>query len=43
MQTNEDNALDLIELGSVTGDTQGEGGFFPETYIGMTKLAISED
>lgn len=43
MQTNDDRALELVELGSVTGDTQGQGGPYPEAFIGMTKLGISED
>ena len=43
MQTNEDRGLELIELGTVTGETQGEGGPYPEAFIGMTKLGISDD
>ncbi|HEX8215696.1 MAG TPA: benenodin family lasso peptide [Allosphingosinicella sp.] len=43
MQKNEDRELDLIELGSVTGDTQGRGGPYAEFVIGMTKNGISED
>ncbi|MGQ0588640.1 MAG: hypothetical protein ACT4N8_03780 [Sphingosinicella sp.] len=43
MQKVENRDLELIELGSVTGDTRGEGGPYPESFIGMTKGTISAD
>ena len=43
MQTNEDRALVLVELGSVTADTLGEGGPHVESFIGMTKGGLSAD
>lgn len=43
MRTNEDNALELVELGSVTADTQGKGGPFPETYVGMTIPGLTDE
>jgi len=43
MQTLENRELELIELGSVTGDTLGEGGPYLESFIGMTKGTISAD
>ena len=43
MQTNEDRPLDLVELGSVTGDTQGKGGPYAEFFIGMLSNGLSAD
>lgn len=43
MQTNEDRDLDMVELGSVTSDTLGEGGPHIESFIGMTVPGLSAD
>lgn len=42
MQTT-DNRAELIELGSVTADTQGEGGLVLEGFTLMPKPGISAD
>lgn len=43
MKRNEDRELDLVELGTVTGDTQGPGGPYPEFAIGVMKTGISDE
>ena len=40
MNQDEDRALELVELGSVTADTQGDGGPVIEFFIGMTKTGL---
>ncbi len=42
MQRTEDR-VELVELGSVTADTQGEGGVLIETFTLMPKAGISAD
>ena len=42
MQTTEDRAA-LVELGSVTADTKGEGGVLIETFTLMPKAGITAD
>lgn len=43
MQKTDDRPLELIELGSVTADTQGAGGPVLEGFIFMPKTGISAD
>lgn len=43
MQTNDDRDPSLVELGSVTADTLGEGGPFTEAYIGMKIPDLSDE
>ena len=43
MQTNEERHVVLIELGTVTADTQGAGGPDLEGFIWMPKTGISAD
>jgi len=43
MKTNDENALELVELGSVTADTQGKGGAYPEGFIGMTLPGLTDE
>ncbi|HEX8223743.1 MAG TPA: hypothetical protein VF605_08010 [Allosphingosinicella sp.] len=43
MQKTEDRPIELIELGSVTTDTQGAGGPVVEGFIFMPRTGISAD
>ena len=43
MQTTDERQAELIELGSVTADTQGAGGPVLEGFIYMPKTGISAD
>jgi len=43
MQKTEDRQVELIELGSVTADTQGAGGPVLEGFDFMPKTGISAD
>jgi hypothetical protein len=43
MQTNDDRSVELIELGSVTGDTAGGQLAIPEGFTGMVKSGITAD
>ena len=43
MQKVEDRPCELIELGSVTADTQGAGGPVLEGFIFMPKTGLSAD
>jgi len=43
MQTTDERHVELIELGSVSADTQGAGGPVLEGFIYMPKTGISAD
>jgi hypothetical protein len=43
MKTTDDNALELVELGTISADTQGKGGVYPENFIGMTLPGLTDD
>jgi len=43
MQKTDERQVELIELGSVTSDTQGAGGPVLEGFIYMPKTGISAD
>ena len=43
MQRTENSAVELVELGSVTGDTQGQNGVILEGFTLMPKPGISAD
>ena len=43
MQNNDDRTLDLIELGTVTGDTAGGDDVRPESFTGLIAAGITAD
>ena len=43
MKTTDDKALELVELGTISTDTQGKGGVYPESFIGMTLSGLTDD
>lgn len=43
MQNNDDRTTDLIELGTVTGDTAGGDDVRPESFTGLIAAGITAD
>lgn len=43
MQNNDDRTPDLIELGTVTGDTAGGDDVRPESFTGLIAAGITAD
>lgn len=43
MQTNDDRDLELIELGTVTGDTAGGDDVIPEGLTGLVRSGITAE
>lgn len=40
---NSERPTSLIELGSISGDTQGQGGIYWETFVLQPHQGISDD